>query len=175
METWENIYQDSSEPSRKGNRRSDGGVYLVVADETAEFPVALRYATRLAEASRGHVAILYVMGLEEFQHWGNVEQRMRAELRAQAEKLVWNVAKNINDINGHIPAIYLEEGDLHSVLIDVINKDLEIRMLILAGTTGSHGPGPMVSYFTGKGLGKLRVPVAVVPSHLKSQDIDYIT
>lgn len=174
METWENIYSDSTEAPKNG-RRSDGGVYLVVADETEEFPVALRYAARLADASRGHVAILYVMALQEFQHWGNIEQRMRAELREQAEKLVWNVAKNINDINGQVPAIYLEEGDLHSVLIDVINRDTEIKMLLLAGTTGNSGPGPLVSYFTGKGLGKLRVPVAIVPSHLEAQAIDAIT
>lgn len=172
METPE--YQMTEQTGFK-KRSGDGGVFLVVADETEEFSVALRYAARMAQSCRGHVAILHVMGLQDFQHWGNVEHRMRMELREQAEKLVWNIAKNINDINGLIPSLYLEEGDVHNVVVDVINRDSEIKMLILAGTTGNSGPGPLASYFTGKGLGKLRVPLAIVPSHLEPQVIDTVT
>jgi len=39
--------------------------------------------------------------------------------------------------------------------------------LILGGhVEGSH-PGPLVSYIMGKGLGRLRVPVVLIPGHLK--------
>jgi hypothetical protein len=156
------------------SRRSDGGVYLVVADNTEEFPVALRYACRLAHANRGHVAIFYVTEISDFQHWGNVESRMKQELRAEAEKLVWSVAQKANDLNGMIPAIYLAEGERISALQDTISNDMTIRALILAASPGAS-PGPLVAHFSGKGISKLRVPLFIVPGHLDPQKIDDIT
>lgn len=153
---------------RKKGRRSDGGVYLVVADDTPEFLVALRYAAGLARANRGHVAILQVINIDDFQHWGSVEERMRRELREQAEKFIWNTAKTVNDWNGMLPSLYVEEGVRDEVLLAVINREENIRMLVLgAGTQGGGGPGTLVAHFTtSKGLAKLRVPVLVVPGHL---------
>ena len=153
---------------------SKKGVYLVVADETEEFPVALRYAARLAAANDGRVAILHIISIEDFQHWGNIEERMRRELRDNAEKFLWAAAEKANALNGVIPSLYLEEGNAIDVLLDVINRDMNIQMLILAGVSGSAGPGPMVAHFSGKGLAKLRVPVVIVPSHLDPERIDSI-
>lgn len=155
-------------------RRGDGGVYLIVADNSEEFPVVLRYACRLASSNRGHVAILYVMEIDEFQHWGNVESRMRQEMRAEAEKLIWGVAQKANDLNGTVPAIYLEEGTRIDKLTEIINKDMAIRMLILAAAPGVANPGPLVTHFSSKGLSKLRVPVVIVPGHLEPNKIDEI-
>jgi hypothetical protein len=48
-------------------------------------------------------------------------------------------------------------------------------LLVLGGGTQANGPGALVAYFTGKGLGKLRVPVLVVPGHLDAAAIDALT
>ena len=159
---------------RKG-RRGDGGVYLVVADESEEFHLALRYAARRAHTYRAHVGILHVINVEEFVHWGNVEARLRKEMREQAEKFVWNMAKKVNDLNGLVPVVYIGEGSRTDVIIDTINEDTHIRTLILAGSTQGAGPGPLVNYFTGKGLARLRVPVVVVPGYLDHQKIDAVS
>lgn len=157
-------------------RRGDGGVYLVVADESDEFNLALRYAARMAQSNRGHVGILHVISLDDVQQWSGVENRMKRELREQSEKFIWSMAKRVNELNGMIPAIYVREGDAkHDVMIDLINEDMTIKMLVLAASASSSGPGPTVAYFTGKGLAKMRVPVVVVPGHLESQKIDAIT
>lgn len=155
-------------------RRSDGGIYLTVARDTPEGQAALRYAARLSAAHRGHLAIVQNITIDDFQHWGNVEQRMRQELRAEAESFIWNVAKKINELNGVFPSLSVEEGPWIDVLLKMINEDPDIRMLILGGGTGSGGPGPLVSYFTGKGLSRLRVPLVIVPGHLEPQAIDEI-
>ncbi len=160
--------------SRQG-RRGDGGVYLVLADETEEFRVALRYAARRAQTHRAHLGILHVMTIDEFQHWGNVESIMRAELRQQAEKYIWSVAKDVHELNGIMPVLYIMEGDRHDALVKLIDEDMTIRVLMLGGGTTSAGPGPLVSYFTGKGLSRLRVPVVVVPGHLDPGKIDSIS
>lgn len=147
-------------------RSGDGLTYLVVADETDEFPVALRYAARLAGSNRGHLAILHVAEIEDFQNWGSVERMMRKELREKAEMFLWEVAKKVNDLGGMIPVLYVAEGARTDALLEIVNTDPDIGMLVLGGGTGSAGPGPLVSYFTGKGVGRLRVPVLVVPGNL---------
>ena len=168
------IELEVAELQRKG-RKGDGGIYLVVADESEEFPVALRYAARMAQNHRGRIAILYVTDLQDFQHWSGIESKMRKELREQSEMYIWNVAKKVNDLNGMVPVLYLREGDRKDALVNVINEDLGIKMLILAAGTSPSGPGPLVSYFSGKGLGRLRVPVLLVPGHIELQKIDAIT
>lgn len=166
-------YTDGQIEKTEG-RRGDGGVYLVVAEDTDEFAVALRYAARRAEVSRAHVGILHVMNVDDFQHWGNVEAMMRRELRQEAEKNIWGHAKAVNDLNGQRPVLYICEGDRTDSIINTIEEDEHIRALILGGAEQASGPGPLVSYFTGKGLAKLRVPVIVVPGHLDPQKIDNI-
>lgn len=159
---------------KQKGRRGDGGVYLVVAEESDEFEVALRYAARRAEAGRAHVGILHIINIDDFQHWSKVEAMMRKELRDDAEKQIWNHAKTINELNGQYPVLYIREASRNEAIVDVINEDENIRVLILGGAEQASGPGPLVSHFTGKGLAKLRVPVVVVPGHLEAQKIDNI-
>ncbi len=157
------------EPVKKRGRRGDGGTYLVVADDSAEFTVALRYAARAAQARRAHVGIIHVIEMDELQQWGGVEARMRAELRQQAEQYIWSAAKTINDISGQRPALYITDGNRQKVLAETINADDEIVALVL-GAGGSNDP--LVGYFTGKGVSSINVPVMVVPGHLPPEDID---
>ena len=45
--------------------------------------------------------------------------------------------------------------------------------LILAAT-GAKGPGPLVSALTTKFVGKLRIPITLVPGNLSIEEIDTI-
>lgn len=142
----------------------DGGVYLLVADESEEFKMALKKASALANQNNGHVAILYVMEEHGFLHWGTVEKRIRKDLRAEAEKRVWEVASRLYEMSGQRPAIYLKEGKTREAILSVLGSDPLIKMLVLgAGTQSSN---PLVSFFTGKGLASLRVPLLVVPDNI---------
>lgn len=159
-------------PESVGMRKKEG-VFLLVADKTEEFTKALRYAARLAEYSHSHIGLVYVIEEQGFQHWGNIEERMQAELRAEAEHCLYDMATKVNSITGERPAFYIEQGSKADALVSVINKDHTVKMLILGGDT-QGSPGPLVSYFSGKGLGYLRVPLTVVPGHLEMSDIDNI-
>lgn len=149
------------------------GVFLLVADKSVEFSKALRYAARLAEYSDSRIALAYIIEDQEFQHWGNIQQRMQEELRKEAEQYLFDVATTVNALTGHQPAFYIEYGTKAEALVSLINNDTTIKMLILGGDT--HGtPGPLVAYFSGKGLGQLRVPLTIVPGHLEMSEIDDI-
>ena len=149
-----------------------GDMYLVVADGTEEFEVALHYAAHLAKAREAKIGILHVMDREDFQHWANVQNRMYWEQRAEAEKMLINAARQVNELTGAVPAFYLEEGGRLEVILDIINSDHNITKLILGGATQGSGPGPIVSYFAGKGISRLRVPLTVIPGNIGIPKID---
>lgn len=66
------------------------------------------------------------------------------------------------------------EGKKTDALVELIENDKTIKMLLLGGDTQGSAPGPLVSYFSGKGLGQLRVPLTIVPNHLTDEEIDNI-
>lgn len=157
----------------KSQRRKDG-IFLLVADKSDDFMCALRYAARLAEYSNSHIGIAYIIEDQGFQHWGGIEDRMKKEQRQEAEQYLFELAMSVNEMTGERPAFFILEAKSKELeIVSLINGDDTIKMLVLGGeTTGS--PGPLVSYFSGKGLGNLRVPLTVVPGHLANDEIDKI-
>jgi hypothetical protein len=166
---------DITERRKRTPRKGDGGVYLVVIDQTPEFDIALRYAARCAESRRGHVALLQIFDVDDFQDWGTVESRILNELRAEAEQQAQRAAQKVFDLTGKVSAIYISEGKTNSKVIDIVNQDDSLVCLVLGGGVTSGGPGPLITHFAGKALGKLRVPIIVVPGNLDSGRIDAIT
>lgn len=160
----------------KGTRRGDGGTYLIIADGSEESLIAAHYACRIADARRGYVAIAHITDLEDFVHWGKVEAMMRNDLRIQAEKEIWQMAKFINEEHPHIfPSFHIKEGTMIDEITNVIEEDKSIRALILAGSPNANNQGPLVNHFTGKGMNSLRVPVIIIPGHLDKEAINAIT
>ena len=141
-------------------------VYLVVVDKTAEFSVALKYICAVAKRNKARLALLYVMEREDVQTWLGIAQAIHDEYIHEAEELLTQACEIIRDENGWIPMVYLEEGGRPDVIVDVINNDPSIAHLVLGGDTHKSSPGPLVAYFTGKGLSKLRVPLTIVPGNL---------
>lgn len=156
-------------------RKGDGGVYMVVVDDTPEFELALRYAARMAYNRRGHVALLQIIDVEEFQDWGNVEAMLRKELREKAERGIWEAARKVYDLTGQFSVLYIGEGEARQAVLDTINSDDSLVQLVLGGGTGAKGPGALINYLIMKGLGELRIPAVIVPGNLDTTRIDAIT
>ena len=160
-----NIIDVPSMPVKQG-RKGDGGTYLVVADDSDEFKSALAYACYIAKAHRAHLGILKILENQDFEHWGAVEEQVKRELREQGEAYMWAIAGMANDMDGIIPSLYFAQGNAGEALLKTIDEDAHIIQLILGGGKG-NSPGPLVNFCMGKGLDRLRVPVVVVPYHLK--------
>lgn len=154
--------------------KSKGGhdIYLIVCSDNDEFSLSLHYTARLAEANNAYVGVLATQDDQEFQHWKNVENMMRKEIRENTEKKAWSHAKKINEINGQIPVLYIREGKAEEAVLETLEQDPQIKMLILTGGAGSGGPSALVNYFTAKGLSKLNVPLVIVPGNIQQNDID---
>ena len=150
-------------------------VFLVVVDETEEMKVALRFACLRARRTGGRVALLYVIEPAEFQHWMAVGDLMREEARSEGEQLLQRLAGQVNELVGTIPVLYVREGKVRDELFKLLDEEPRISVLVLGANTGSRGPGPLVSALTGKMIGKLRVPITVVPGNLGDEEIDKVS
>lgn len=150
-------------------------VFLVVVDDTEEMRAALHYACRRARHTGGRVALLRVVEPAEFQHFATIGNLMRAEARQEAEELLQRMATEVNEISGHLPVLYVREGSPRDELIRLIDEEPQISILVLAADTSPGGPGPLVTAMTGKFVGRLRVPVTIVPGNLTDAQIEAIT
>lgn len=154
------------------NKQEKTDVFLLVVDATDEFSIAVDYAARYAAKYGAKLALLNVIQPEAFDHWLNVEKKIKKELRAEAENLIWETSRRVMNLSGKIPMVCIEEGERSDVIVDILNKNKNITKLILGGESHSSNPGPLVSYFSGKGLSRLRVPLLVVPGHLGTEDLE---
>lgn len=149
-------------------------VFLVVLDDTPELKVALRYACRRAWKTGGRVALLNVIDIGEPQEWIGVGLRMKEESRQEAERLMQKMAAEVDKLSGSLPTLYLREGNRRDELLKLIEEEPGISILVLGAAIGPKGPGPLVSALTGKFVGRLRVPVTIVPGNLSDEDVEKI-
>ena len=150
-------------------------VFLVVVDETEEHRLAVHYAARRAAHTGGKLALLYVIEPAELQQWLAIEELARAERREAAEELLQKLCEDIAPIAGSMPMVYIREGRRSDELLALIGEDPTISILVLAAGTGAEGPGPLVSFLTGKAVARLRIPITIVPGGLSLEDVDALS
>ena len=144
--------------------------FLVFVDKTPECAVALRFAARRAQHTTGRVSLLCVAEAGDFQQWKGVEEIMRDEAHKAAENLLHNAAKLINELAGIVPELVIEHGRPADCLLDLIKRDKDISILVLAASPAKEGPGPLVSLFAGSGV--QAIPVTIVPGALSEEAVD---
>lgn len=154
----------------KRKRKGDGRTYLVLADDSPEFLVALRYAGKLASIRHGHLAVAMITEPTEFLGWGGVEDAVRQEAREKAEREMEGLAQKVQVETGITPSLIIREGTRTDEIINICKGNPAICALIL-GASG-EGNNPMVHYFTAKGLSQVNVPVVVVPGNLSEEFLD---
>jgi nucleotide-binding universal stress UspA family protein len=150
-------------------------VFLVVVDETPEHRIAVRYAARRAAHTGGRLAMLYVVEPAELQQFLAIEELAREERREAAEELLQQLCTEIAPIAGGMPIVYIREGRPRDELLALINEEPTISILVLAAGTGPEGPGPLISYLTGKPAARLRIPITIVPGGLTTDELDALS
>ena len=148
---------------------------LVVVDDSAEWDRAVYYAARWAVRIGGGVVMLRVIETEDRnQQWLGVADIMRAEAHEGANAALDRAAGRANGIAAITPERVIREGDPTDQILDVIDKDADISVLVLAASVGPEGPGPIITTIA-KTVGSFPIPVAVVPGNLSDDDIDALS
>ncbi len=156
-------------------KTADPRVFLVIVDDSDEFRTAVHYAARRAAHTGGRLALLYVIEAPDLQHWISIEDLAREERREEAEQLMQHLCEEIAPIAGSMPIVYIREGRRRDELLALIKEEPSISILVLAAGTGPEGPGPLITYLTGKPAARLRVPVTIVPGGLTMEQLDNVS
>jgi len=116
---------------------------LVIVDETAEWDRAVYYASRWAIRVGGGVVMLRIIEIEDQnQQWLGVADIMRAEAEDAANEALDRASGRANGIAAITPERVIREGDPTAQILDVIDKDVDISMLVLAANPGPRRPRP---------------------------------
>lgn len=159
----------------EGPSASRRSKFLVVVDDTPECKSAIRFACRRAWHVGGGVMLLKVIEPPDFQHWMGVEQVMREEAREAAEELLQNLAEEIQKDTNIVPEFVIRDGYIKDELLSLIEEDPDVRILVLAASPDTGGPGPLVKSLVGEMSGTFAVPITVVPGNLSDRQLDAVT
>ena len=149
--------------------------FLVIADGSAEFAAALRFACRRARSTGGKIAILRVIAPAVFEHWSGVRDEIERQARAEAaEELKAYTPLVLTETGSPPELLLLRADDTREALRRAISADRDIKILVLAAATGGRGPGPLVASIAREGVrwGGRNLPVTVVPGDLSEAEID---
>jgi nucleotide-binding universal stress UspA family protein len=145
---------------------------LVIVDDTAEWDRAVYYASRWAVRAGGGVVMLRVIETEDQnQQWLGVADIMRAEAQEDADAALDRASGRANGIAAITPERVIREGDPIEQILDVIDKDPDIAMLVLAANPGPEGPGPIITTMA-DAVGTFPIPVTIISGDLSDKDID---
>ena len=90
---------------------------------------------------------------------------------ARAAQLESSVA-TVTDLVGLVPELLIEHGETADCLFDLLRRDKDISILVLASSAAKEGPGPLVSLFAGPQAAAFPIPVTIVPGRLSDEEID---
>src|SRR3978361_1997557 len=131
---------------------------LVIVDDTAEWDRAVYYASRWAIRVGGGVVMLRVIETEDQnQQWLGVADIMRAEAHEAAHAALDRAAGRAHGIAPIPPWRGLRDGERTEQIRDVIDKDVDISMLVLAANPGAEGPGPIIAMLA-SAVGSFPIP-----------------
>lgn len=148
---------------------------LVIVDDSAEWDRAVYYASRWAIRVGGNVVMLRIIETkDQNQQWLGVAEVMRAEAEEEANAALDRAVGRANGIAAITPERVIREGNRAEQIVDVIDKDVDIAILVLAANAGPEGPGPIIAMMT-KTVGSFPIPVIIVPGDLSDEGIDALS
>ena len=148
---------------------------LVIVDDTAEWDRAVYYASRWALRAGGGVVMLRIIEMEDQnQQWLGVADIMRAEAQEDANEALNRAAGRANGIAAISPERVIREGDPIEQILDVIDKDVDIAVMVLTANPGPEGPGPIVTLMADV-VGSFPIPIIIISGDLSDADIDALS
>lgn len=143
--------------------------FLVVIDETEECERALTFAAYRVKRTGGTVVLMTVFPSPEFIGLG-VEDVLRAEAVEQAERNLDMRLARVREIGDVRTESVIREGNGPEQIEEVIARDKDIAILVLAASKASDGPGPLATHFAAR-ANVLPIPLTIVPGHMTDEEV----
>ena len=84
--------------------------FLVIVDDSDELNVAIRFAAKRAQSTKGGVILLNIIEQFDPQQWQSIEEIILQEARDKAQEKLQKWSKVINDITNIVPELIVKEG-----------------------------------------------------------------
>jgi nucleotide-binding universal stress UspA family protein len=143
--------------------------FLVVVDETEECDRAVTFAAWRVHRTGGTVVLMSIIEPPEFHGLG-VEDVLRAEAIEEAERNLDIRLKRIREIGDVKVESVVREGRGPQQIEEVISRDRDIAILVLAASKSGDGPGPLVTHFAAR-TNAMPIPLTIVPGHMSDEEI----
>lgn len=143
--------------------------FLVVIDETEECERALTFAAWRTKRTGGTVVLMSVIAQPEFIGMG-VEDVLRAEAVEEAERNLDMRLARVREIGDVRAESVIREGNGAEQIEDVIARDKDIAILVLAASKSPDGPGPLVTHFAAR-ANVLPIPLTIVPGRMTDEEV----
>ena len=150
---------------------------LVIADDSQEMNVALKYAcARSKKTNRKIMIATFIEPLDVLTTQG-VTEIMQNEAREEAEKKLKYASSVVKESTGILPVLHIREGEIIQELKSLIDEEKNINVLVVAAKVDEKekNPGPIINSLVSKELSNFRIPIMIVPGNFSSEHIALIT
>ena len=143
--------------------------FLVLIDDSPVCDRAVTFAAHRVKRTGGTLVLMAVIDSEDFGQFIGVGDVMRAEARAEAERMLDTRIARIREIGQVRTETVIREGRPAEAIEQLVADDPGLAILVLAAGQGDKGPGPLVTHFAGHS--KLHVLVTIVPPAMTPEEI----
>lgn len=151
-------------------------VFLVCVDEKEHSRVAMRFACLKAMKAGCRVALIYVIEHADFNTFQALAGPMEASQQAEAETLLFTLAKEAEAFCGVRPACLIRRGLITEQIVATMEEQPEIHMLVLgAAPDGSSARTRILSTLTSQMGLRIHIPLLIVPGDLTDKQMQDLT
>ena len=145
--------------------------YLVCVNNADYSGVALQFACKMAQKRHGRIKVLHVTEAAAFKGFGAVADKMRAEQKREAKKLLKELTKDTDVAT----ELLHREGLIEEEIITVVEEDEGIDMLILGAAAETSTRSKTIQPLVAQLGSKIMVPMLIIPGNLTEQQMDLLT
>lgn len=124
---------------------------------------AMVFACEIAKAKKHEIALLHVLQPADYQGFGAVADKIRAEQKENAKALLKELSAEVEKRIKKRPKILMREGAIEEEIIDTIEQQKNISMLITGCAADSNFKSKTIPALVGQLGQKLLVPTLIVP------------
>lgn len=148
---------------------------VVLVDNSDHSRVALRYACKEAESLKFKVELLHVVDVSDFNTLFMAGDAVRSERVGEAEAFLKEMVKELKDFTSIKPTINIREGLLSDEVCKVLEEDASANMLIMGKAPEEAGKKDLITMLSAELVGKILVPMMIVPGNLTDKQIEDLT
>ena len=145
--------------------------YLVCVSSEKHSEAALNFTCNLAKKNKGTVTLLHVIEPSDFQSLGAIADKIRIKQRDESQELLLAIAATSKKRFGIMPAIAVREGFIEDEIISLVEEDNTITMLIAEASPSNSKTSKTIPSLVASVGNKLCIPVLIVPSTCREQQI----